>query len=197
MSQRNEGWGRQSNAVPPQSDQASTVGASSGVWPWLVGALAAFAVIGGIFSAATMPASTVSATGNVGGASALKPVHAPAVSAVVGASRQAPGAAIAVPVDYGRTAGQENAIGKAKDYLAYSAFSRTGLIKQLEFEGFTESDATFAVDSLKVNWNAQAVQKAKDYLSYSSFSHSGLVEQLEFEGFTAAQAEYGVRGAGL
>lgn len=97
----------------------------------------------------------------------------------------------------GYTVSQQNAIGKAKEYLAISAFSRSGLIGQLNYEGFSESDATVAVDSLRVNWNAQAVKKAKEYLAISSFSHSGLVDQLEYEGFTTSQAEYGVRGAGL
>ncbi|MCH5642264.1 Ltp family lipoprotein [Gordonia sp. ABSL49_1] len=97
----------------------------------------------------------------------------------------------------GYTVSQQNAIGKAKEYLAISEFSRSGLIGQLKYEGFSESDATVAVDSLRVNWNAQAVKKAKEYLAISSFSHSGLVDQLEYEGFTSSQAEYGVRGAGL
>ena len=38
------------------------------------------------------------------------------------------------------TIGQKNALGKAETYLKYSAFSRTGLINQLEFEGFEEND---------------------------------------------------------
>ena len=97
----------------------------------------------------------------------------------------------------GYTVSQQNAIGKAKEYLEISAFSRSGLIGQLKYEGFSESDATVAVDSLGVNWNAQAVKKAKEDLAISSFSHSGLVDQLEYEGFTSSQAEYGVRGAGL
>lgn len=90
------------------------------------------------------------------------------------------------------TFGQENALGTAADYLSYTAFSREGLIEQLEFEGYSTKDATFAVDYLNVNWNEQAVKAAKDYLSYSSFSRQGLIEQLEFEGYTTEQATYGV-----
>lgn len=89
------------------------------------------------------------------------------------------------------TAGQRNAVSKAKDYLEYSAFSRSGLIKQLAFEGFSDADATFAVDSLDTDWDAQAVKKAAEYMDYSSFSQQGLVDQLVFEGFTQAQAEHG------
>lgn len=92
---------------------------------------------------------------------------------------------------------QENAIGLAEDYLDYTAFSRSGLIEQLVFEGFSTKVATFAVDYLNVNWKEQAWQMAEDYLNYSHFSRSSLIEQLEFEGFTHAQAVYGVDKAGL
>ena len=92
---------------------------------------------------------------------------------------------------------QENALRTADDYLSFSAFSKTGLIEQLEFEGYSKEDATFAVNSLRVNWKEQAAKSAEDYLEYSGFSRSGLIEQLEFEGFTREQAEYGVTQAGL
>ncbi len=95
------------------------------------------------------------------------------------------------------TAGQENALGKAEDYLSFSAFSRSGLIEQLEFEGFTTADATWAVDNLAVDWNEQAAKKAEDYLSFSSFSRSGLIDQLMFDGFTREQAEHGASAAGF
>lgn len=90
------------------------------------------------------------------------------------------------------SSGQENAVAKAEDYLDYSAFSRTGLIKQLKYEGFSLADATYAVDHVVVNWNEQAAKKAADYLDYSSFSRSGLMDQLLYEGFTQTQAAYGV-----
>ena len=84
-----------------------------------------------------------------------------------------------------------SALQKAHDYLNYSAFSRTGLIEQLEYEGFSKDDATYAVDNCGADWKKQAVLKAKQYRGYSAFSHKGLVEQLEYEGFTHEQAEYG------
>lgn len=84
-----------------------------------------------------------------------------------------------------------SALQKAHDYLGYSAFSRTGLIEQLEYESFSEDDATYAVDNCGADWKKQAVLKAKQYRGYSAFSHKGLVEQLEYEGFTHEQAEYG------
>jgi Host cell surface-exposed lipoprotein len=95
------------------------------------------------------------------------------------------------------TISQQNAIDKAASYLDYSSFSRTGLIEQLEYEGFSKADATFAVDHITVDWNEQAWEKAKAYLDYSSFSRKGLIEQLEYEGFTNAQATYGVNKVGL
>ena len=93
------------------------------------------------------------------------------------------------------SAGQENARRSAEDYLDYAAFSRSGLIEQLEFEGFTTAQAIYGAKNAGANWNDQAVQSAKDYLDYSAFSKSGLVEQLEFEGFTGAQAAYGANEA--
>jgi hypothetical protein len=93
------------------------------------------------------------------------------------------------------TSAMENAIGTAESYLDYTAFSRTGLIDQLEFEGYATADATFAVDYLNVDWNKQAVKSAEDYLDYSSFSRQGLIDQLVFEGFTYDQAVYGVNKA--
>lgn len=93
------------------------------------------------------------------------------------------------------TAAMQNAIGAASSYLDYTAFSRTGLIDQLEFEGYATADATFAVDYLKVNWNEQAVESAKNYLDYTSFSLQGLIDQLVFEGFTYEQASYGANKA--
>lgn len=84
-----------------------------------------------------------------------------------------------------------SALQMAHDYLRASAFSRTGLIEQLEYEGFSKDDATYAVDNCGADWKAQAALMAKQYRKSSAFSHNGLVEQLEYEGFTHEQAEYG------
>jgi SOS response regulatory protein OraA/RecX len=91
--------------------------------------------------------------------------------------------------------GQRNALRSAQDYLAYTSFSRTGLIEQLEYENYSTEDATWAVDNLSVDWNQQAALKAEEYLGYTSFSRQGLVEQLMYEGFTPQQAEYGASQA--
>lgn len=94
------------------------------------------------------------------------------------------------------TMGQKNARAKAKDYLAYSAFSHSGLIDQLEYEGFSTEDATYAADKCGADWNEQAAKKAQDYLDVTSFSRSGLIDQLVYEGFTQEQAEYGATAVG-
>ena len=95
------------------------------------------------------------------------------------------------------TVAQQNALRSGENYLGYTAFSRTGLIGQLEFEGFSTEDATWGVDRVSVDWNAQAAASAKKCLEYSSLSHSGLVDQLIFEGFTPEQAEYGFSQTGV
>jgi hypothetical protein len=101
------------------------------------------------------------------------------------------------------TVSQRNAVRQAQEYLDTQAFSRAGLIDQLDspYGGqFSQADATYAVDSQNVDWNAQAAKAAKEYLATQPFSHAGLVAQLDspYGGkFTAAQAEYGVTAAGL
>ena len=99
------------------------------------------------------------------------------------------------------TVAQQNAYRSAVNYLDNMSFSRTGLVGQLEFEGFSTGDAEFGIARLEaeggVDWNAQAAASAANYLSFMSFSHSGLVDQLVFDGFTPDQAEYGVSTTGL
>ena len=95
------------------------------------------------------------------------------------------------------TVSQQQAVRSADSYLSYSSFSRSGLIDQLEYEGFSTADATFGVDAQNADWNAQAAGSAQDYLDYSSFSRSGLIDQLIYEGFTLEQATYGVNAVGL
>ena len=95
------------------------------------------------------------------------------------------------------TTSQANAIESAESYLRFSSFSRSGLIDQLEFEGFSNADATYAVDKVDPDWFEQAAKSAKSYLDFSSFSRQGLIDQLEFEGFTTEEAIYGVEQNGF
>lgn len=94
------------------------------------------------------------------------------------------------------TTGEKNALKSAQSYLNYTAFSYDGLIRQLEFEGYTESEAIFAVNNCEADWMEQALKCAKSYLNYTAFSYDGLIRQLEFEGFTSEEATHGVDNCG-
>ena len=71
------------------------------------------------------------------------------------------------------------------------------MIKQLEYEKFSNAQATYGVDQCGADWNEQAAKKAKNYLDISSFSREKLISQLEYEGFTHDQAVAGVTANGL
>ena len=92
--------------------------------------------------------------------------------------------------------GNAGAVEQAKSYLRSSAFSYLGLIDQLEFEGFSESEAKYGADNCGANWKEQALKSAKSYLKSSAFSYSGLLDQLLFEEFTESEAKYGVDNCG-
>ncbi len=87
--------------------------------------------------------------------------------------------------------GKKNALAQANSYLNAMAFSYTGLREQLEYEGYSTEEATYAVDNCGAHWSEQAVRKAEEYLKSMPFSKSSLIEQLEYEGFTHEQAVYG------
>ncbi|WP_369054838.1 Ltp family lipoprotein [Kineococcus terrestris] len=144
-------------------------------------------------------------TDEVAPAEAAAPAPAPSATSAVAAPAQAapeeaaparPAPQDAAPAAAASVA-QENAVRAAENYLDFSAFSRTGLIDQLEFEGYSAEDATYGVDHITVDWNEQAAKSAKNYLDFSSFSRQGLIDQLEFEGYTSSEAEYGVSQTGL
>ena len=92
---------------------------------------------------------------------------------------------------------QANAKRGAETYLDSMGFSRKGLIKQLEFEGYSKEDATYGVDSLNADWKEQAVRVGKQYLDSMAFSRKSLITQLEFDGFSKEEAEYGATQNGL
>ncbi len=94
------------------------------------------------------------------------------------------------------TIGEKNSLSSAKQYLSITAFSYKGLVEQLEYEGYTHSEAVYGADNCGADWNEQAAKSAKQYLSMTAFSRSGLIEQLEYEGFTHDQAVYGVEQNG-
>jgi hypothetical protein len=96
------------------------------------------------------------------------------------------------PAEPSETPGQQNARDSAQSYLETSAFSRSGLIKQLKYEGYSLADATYAVGAITVNWKEQAAKAAQSYLETSAFSRSGLIKQLKYEGYSLADATYAV-----
>lgn len=94
------------------------------------------------------------------------------------------------------TEGQQQAVGKAEEYLSFIAFSKDGLVFQLvTFDKFARADAKFAVNHIKVDWNEQAVKKAQSYLDSTHFSREGLIAQLKHDKFTDEQAKLGTEKA--
>lgn len=89
------------------------------------------------------------------------------------------------------TVSQRNAVSRAASYLRSSAFSRSGLISQLEYEGFSRADAIYGTDAQNANWGQQAVRMGASYLRSMAFSRDGLVGQLEYEGFSPSEATLG------
>lgn len=100
------------------------------------------------------------------------------------------------PAEPALSVGKQQAVDKAQDYLDMGGFSRKSLIAQLRYEGFSKSEAIFAVDYIKPNWNKQAAQKARSYMDVGGFSRKSLTAQLRYEGFTSAQTRYGVKSVG-
>lgn len=103
----------------------------------------------------------------------------------------------AKPAPTKMTEGQEQALGKAQDYLSFTAFSKAKLQMQLvQFDKFSLADAKFAVAHVTVDWQEQAVKAAEAYLSFTHFSRAGLVTQLvQFDHFDKADAKVAVEKA--
>ena len=100
------------------------------------------------------------------------------------------------PVDDDVTLGMKNALEEAKSYIRYSPFSYTGLIDQLEYEGYTYEECVYGADNCGADWYEQAVLSAESYIEYSAFSYLGLIGQLKYEGFTAEEAAHGADNCG-
>ncbi|WP_404383523.1 Ltp family lipoprotein [Knoellia locipacati] len=147
---------------------------------------------------ATAPASpTSTAPSATPTAPAAATVAAPAPTTPPPAPKKQATVAPVAPVEPELSTAQEMAVRQAESYLDYAGFSKKGLIKQLEFEGFSAKDAQVAIGTLTVDWNAEAAESAKGYTEMSGFSRSSLIRQLEFEGYTNAQAKHGADSVGL
>jgi hypothetical protein len=98
------------------------------------------------------------------------------------------------------TGAEQQSLDAAESYLSEGqGFSEQGLLSQLTSSagnGFPESDAEFAINYLKPNWDAQAVDAGNGYLTEGQgFSEQGLLQQLTSNagnGFTESQAEYAI-----
>jgi hypothetical protein len=116
-----------------------------------------------------------------------------------------PGAAVSVVAEAPKpvyTLEQENALEAARSYLDVLPFSRQGLIDQLSSQygsGFPVDVATWAVDTVGADWNAEAVEAAQSYLDTMSFSRQGLFDQLTSaygSQFTPEQADHALAAVG-
>lgn len=162
-------------------------------------------VVGALLLVGIGGAMASSGTSNKGATAGTTTAPSPAVTAAATAKATAAATAKAAPIAAAGptlTNQQQNAARSAREYLSFAAFSRQGLIDQLSSsygDAYPVQDATIAVDSLNVDWNAEAVQSAKQYLQMSGFSCNGLIQQLDSpygEKFTVAQATYGAKQAG-
>ncbi|MBQ1312176.1 MAG: Ltp family lipoprotein, partial [Blautia sp.] len=107
-------------------------------------------------------------------------------------AQEAPGIPAPDPQQDTGSTGEKSAIQSAREYLAISAFSKQGLIDQLVYEGFSESEAENAVGSISIDWKEQAYESAKEYLDIMNFTISDLTAQLVYDGFTSEEVTYGV-----
>ena len=139
---------------------------------------------------------------NVSASSSASP-SAPAAPATSAPATSTP--ATSAPAAPALTASQQQAVDAAQSYLALgTGFSYESLFKQLTSSygsGFSAADATFAINYLHPDWDAQAVEAAKGYLALGTgFSRGSLIQQLTSSygsGFTYSQAEYAATQVGL
>jgi hypothetical protein len=181
--------------MPPQSP----TGQKRKSWPArhkLLTALIAFGalvVIIVVASPSNKPPATASDTGAAGSAAS------PSAAVSSAAASSAPSTP-AAPASPSMTGSQQQAVDSAEGYLSDGqGFSKQGLLSQLTStagDGFSKSDAEFAIEYLNPDWDAQAVDSAEGYLGGGQgFSEQGLLQQLTStagEGFTEAQADYAI-----
>jgi cytoskeletal protein RodZ len=206
---------RGTEAALPQG--ATVAGSSTAARPWfkkkrvlIPAGLAGVIILGSALGAGgsepptTPTALEASASSSASRTTAAAPSATPtpstppsAATTSAPAKPAAPKPAAPKPAAPKLTIAQENAVGTAESYLDYSGFSKKGLIKQLEFEGYKAKDITAALATMKVDWNAEAAESARSYVDYSHFSRNGLIKQLKFEGYTSKQAVHGADSVGL
>lgn len=81
---------------------------------------------------------------------------------------------------------------RAKDLIELTVFSRSGLIAQLEAEGFSRRDAEAGVDSLQIDWTRAAAAYAYEhFLEFLLASDEQAVAKLQLAGFSRLEAAQG------
>lgn len=103
---------------------------------------------------------------------------------------------VPVVTNHVATVGEKQAVKKAQQYLKVLSFSRDGLVDQLIYEKFSQTEAEYGADNCGADWNTQAIKQAKSYLKVMSFSRVGLIDQLKYEKYTDAQAIFGADNCG-
>lgn len=106
------------------------------------------------------------------------------------------GASGAGSEESGATTGERDALSRARVYVKQTGVSYKGLLEQLEFEGYSHSEAVYGAEHCGADWKREAAQRARAYSGAMSFSRADLIEQLEREGFTHEEAVYGVEQNG-
>ena len=85
---------------------------------------------------------------------------------------------------------RKNAIKSAELCLKILPYSRQGLIEMLEYGGYSNDVAVYAVDNISVDWNEQCAKAAEMYLGSHPFDRRNLYIVLEYKGFTKEQIRY-------
>lgn len=92
----------------------------------------------------------------------------------------------------------KSALKKAESYSNMMHMSKAAIYNQLvsEYgEKFTEEAATYAMENIKADWNANALAKAESYSETMHMSKAGIFDQLisEYgEQFTKDEAQYAI-----
>jgi hypothetical protein len=206
--------GTDPNAGAPDPDHETILGTNWAVDAATPAAPGLRAALGGTLIP-NVPASTAPAAPSAPASQPAAPAPAASQPAAPATTAPAPAApattAPAAPATSapaspaGPTASQQQALDAAQNYLSDGqGFSRASLISQLTSQygnGFSQADATWAVDHSGANWDAQAVISAKNYMSDGQgFSRASLIDQLTSaygSQFTYAQAVYAAGQVGL
>lgn len=97
---------------------------------------------------------------------------------------------------HGYSTGEKDARSAAASLVSMGAFSRAFTISQLTSpgEGYSEAEATKAVDSLHIAWREQARRAAIEYMGIRKFTCEEMKEQLAAtyaNNFTREEAKWG------